>query len=146
MSISNLEVPNGYNLYANSLTLTEGINVGSNQIYWSSFSATTSGNFIGSCGEVATFPNARAVTNNQITIRSLRVLLSAPPGAGQSWTYTLYVNGSATPLSIIISGTATTATNTSNNVTLNPGDTFAVGLTSTGGATSGFSTICMNYF
>jgi hypothetical protein len=145
MSISNLTVPNDYNLFVNSLTVNDGVDVGSNQIYWNSYSANSSGDFIGPGTEVATYPNAQAVTNKQLTITALRVLLSAAPGIGQSWTFTLYVNGGPTPMSVTISDTSISATDTTALVVLNPGFTFAIGLTSTAGATSGFSTICMNY-
>lgn len=145
MSISNLLVPNDYNLFANSLTVRQSIDVRTNQIYWNSYSVLATGNFVGPSGEATTYPNAQAVTNNQISITSLRVLLTAAPGVGESWTFTLYVNGSPTLLTVTISGASISAVNSSTQINLNPGNTFAVGMTSTAGAVADFAAICLDY-
>jgi hypothetical protein len=146
MSISQLEVPNSYNLFANSLTLTEHIADGSKQIYWNSGSTIVSTSFIGPCNQVATYNNARAVTDNIITINKFRVLLASPAGAGQVWTFNLYVNNNPVLITASVAGnTATSATSTGNSVTLNPGDTFAINLISTPGAVSSFASICLDY-
>src|SRR5262249_4316855 len=62
-------------------------------------------------------------------IDNLYIFLSAAPGAGNSWDFTLYKNGSATGLTLNISGASPTSGNTAsgaNAVTIAAGDTISV--------------------
>jgi hypothetical protein len=144
MSISQLEVPNSFDLFVNSLTVTESVNVGSNQIFWNTGVVLANNTFIGPTGQVATLPAAQAVTDNPITIKKFRVLLSAAPGAGQIWTFNLYVNNTPT-LIANVSDTSISAVSTGSPVTLVAGNTFAISATSTPSAVAGFATFCLDY-
>lgn len=67
---------------------------------------------------------------------NLRVDLTVAPGAGQSRTFTLRVNGSDTALTVTISETNTSATDTTHSVAVSPGDTVSFTQTDTGSAAS----------
>lgn len=56
------------------------------------------------------------------TVSNLTVNLQTAPGAGKSWTYTLYVNGNPTALTCTISDANTTGSDTTHSVTVAPGD------------------------
>lgn len=66
------------------------------------------------------------------TFQNLVFQVTTPPGTGASWTMTLFQNGSPTALTCTISGTNTIASDTSHNITVTPGDTFGLNVTSTG--------------
>jgi hypothetical protein len=71
------------------------------------------------------------------TFRNLRALVQTAPGAGQSWTFKLYVNGADTLLSCTISDANTTGSDLSNAVAVTAGD--LVCWKSTGSATAAAS-------
>lgn len=56
------------------------------------------------------------------TLKNLYVHLSAAPGAGHSYTFKIYKNSAATDLSVTISDTDTTGSDTVNSVTTVDGD------------------------
>jgi hypothetical protein len=69
------------------------------------------------------------------TVKNLYLASSGAPGSGQTYTATLYKNGSSTALTAAISGgSATTANNTANSVTFNAGDTLQLRLVTSGSA------------
>lgn len=70
------------------------------------------------------------------TLDKLYVLLNGSPGASKSYTYTIYKNGSPTSLTCTVSGTNTTANDTSNSVTIAAGDRITVYVTPSGTPTA----------
>jgi hypothetical protein len=69
------------------------------------------------------------------TLARLRVKTTAP-GAGQSITYTVYKNGSATGLTVTIADAATTGENVANSVSYAAGDTISLELVTTAVSTA----------
>lgn len=57
-----------------------------------------------------------------VTLANLSVQLSAAPGGATARTFTLFVNGSSTGLTVTISGAATGATDVTHSVHMNSGD------------------------
>ncbi len=68
----------------------------------------------------------------QSTLRNLYVRLSAAPGAGKSWVFTVRKNGADTNLSVTISGTDTTGNDTSNSVDFSDDDYMTMQCTPSG--------------
>lgn len=66
------------------------------------------------------------------TIKNLVVTLIKAPGVGKTRTYEIYKNGIATGLSVTISGTNTTNSNTTVAFNVAPNDYITIGHTSTG--------------
>jgi len=66
----------------------------------------------------------------------LFVYMTSAPGTGQSYTFTLLHNGIASTLTAAVSGSATTASDTTHSVALSAGDTIAIEVNPTSGATS----------
>lgn len=96
--------------------------------YWyitSTFSATG----------VTTEANRQIPFPNTFTVGNLYVQVSTAPGVGTSWDFTVNKNGSATSLTVNISGTDTNATDSTHTVTFNAGDTIT--LSSTPNSTPG---------
>lgn len=62
----------------------------------------------------------------------LRVYLTTAPGAGKSYTFTLYVQGSDTPMSVTISGADTTGQDMGHAVALVPNDRISLKCTPSG--------------
>lgn len=61
------------------------------------------------------------------TFRNFKVKLSAAPGAGTSWTFTVMKNGSATSLQVVISGASDTeGLDSANEVSFAVGDRIAL--------------------
>lgn len=56
------------------------------------------------------------------TLKNLHILLSAAPGVGKSYVFTLRVNGAASSLTCTITGAATTGSDTTHQVTVAAGD------------------------
>lgn len=69
------------------------------------------------------------------TINNLYVQQQTAPGAGTTRTYTLRVNGADTALTCTVSGTGTTASDTTHSVSVSAGDSVCLGVTETGGPT-----------
>lgn len=66
------------------------------------------------------------------TFKSLWVKIDTAPGAGKSWKWTLYKNGSDTGLSVTISDTATSGYDLVNEVDVMPGDLLCWHVVGTG--------------
>lgn len=66
--------------------------------------------------------NVQQVMPTSGTLKNAILVLSLGPGTGTSYTATLFQNGSATSISMTISGSATSATDTSHTVSVSPGD------------------------
>lgn len=66
------------------------------------------------------------------TFRNLRVVTSAAPGVGKSWTVTLRVNGSSSALTVTISGTDTDEEDITHDVSVSAGDVIALQFTPSG--------------
>jgi hypothetical protein len=68
-------------------------------------------------------------------VRECYSAVNTAPGAGQSFTYTLFKNGSATAMTWTISGAGAFSGNTlSNNVTVQPDDSLDIRLVTSAGA------------
>lgn len=80
-------------------------------------------------------PTAQTTTiiNHAITVRNWHMRLATAPGSGVTRTWTLWKNGSSTALTIAVSGTNTTGSDTSNSVSFSAGDTAFVEEVVTGG-------------
>lgn len=66
------------------------------------------------------------------TLRNLRIKLPTAPGVGTSVTYTVFKNGSATAITVTISGTNVAATDSSNSIAVAAGDRIVTQMTKTG--------------
>ena len=60
------------------------------------------------------------------TLRALRVEVNTPPGAGQSYTFTIRKNGVNTPLTVTIAGTATVGADMLHEVPCAAGDRISL--------------------
>jgi len=69
-----------------------------------------------------TLADADIIVPTSGTFSNLYVSLSGTPGAGKSYVFELYKNSSATGLTVTISGTATTANDTTHTFTVTAGD------------------------
>ena len=70
------------------------------------------------------------------TLKNLRVYFPTAPGASKSWTFALMKNGSATSVTCTVAGTLTVCNDSSNTVSLNPGDLVSMRVTPSGTPTS----------
>lgn len=74
--------------------------------------------------------SARAITlSAAMTLSSLYVQIDTAPGGAASYTFTVYKNGIATALTAAISGTNTSATDSTDSVSFAAGDTISMGVT-----------------
>lgn len=71
-------------------------------------------------------------------VRGLQIKTNGSPGAGQSFTYTLMLNGSAVAITATMSDSATTASDTSNKVTVAAGDLLEIRCVTSGSAAARF--------
>lgn len=75
----------------------------------------------------------RAKITSPGVIKNLYVQLNAvAPGAGKSYTYTIMKNGVATALQVVISGTNTSGSNTTDSVTVAAGDNISMRIVPSG--------------
>jgi hypothetical protein len=65
---------------------------------------------------------------------NFRCVITSAPGGANSNTFTIYKNGAATPLSVVISGTSTMGSDNAHTLTVNAGDTVAIYNSRTGSA------------
>lgn len=70
------------------------------------------------------------------TLSRLFIKVQTAPGAGKSWAFTLYVNGSATALTLTIADAATTGSDITNSVSVSAGDRISLECVATGGTAS----------
>ena len=96
-------------------------------------------------GWSATESDMQIVVPTSGALSNLYNVVSAAPGSGKSWQYTLMVNGSATALQTTLSGTATTANNTANSVNVSAGDTISLRCVPSGTPTSSLPTFSMTF-
>ena len=66
------------------------------------------------------------------TFRQFCVSLSSAPGAGTSWTFTLYVDGVASALSVVIADAETTGSNVATDVAITAGQKITMLVTRSG--------------
>lgn len=79
------------------------------------------------------------------TLSKFSISLSAAPGVGNSYTFTIRKSGGNTSLTITISGTATTGSDTVDSASFSPGDTVSISCVPSGTPASAvvtFSTFC----
>ncbi len=74
----------------------------------------------------------KQVVSTAGTLKNLFVELSAGPGSGTSYTFTVMKNGAATSLAVPISNTATTGSDPANSIAVVAGDTIQLRSTYTG--------------
>jgi hypothetical protein len=99
--------------------------------------AANSTNYLGSSGSSATEANVRWVAARTFAYAKVVCSVAVAPGAGQSYTYTLMDNGSATSVTGAISGGATFGATFSGVYTMFTGHVFDVrAVTSSGAAVS----------
>lgn len=75
----------------------------------------------------ATESDRRTRTQMQ-TLANLYIVLAVAPGVGNSQTFTVYKNGSATALSVTISDAATSGNNTSDSIEYSDDDTLSLAI------------------
>ncbi len=66
------------------------------------------------------------------TLEQWRITLTNPPGAGNSWTFTLRVNEADTALAVTIADGATSGSDSTHKVVIKPGDRYDIRCTPTG--------------
>lgn len=95
----------------------------------------------GGSGPTNSFVNlSRAASPVDGTVRDLRVRLATAPGVGASRTFTFYVDGATTGVSVTISGTSTTASATGTLLTLLAGQSLHLVETTSGSPAASTST------
>lgn len=82
--------------------------------------------------EVFTPEEAYSVMPMPGTLKWLRVNVDIAPGAGKSWAWKIYKNGSDTGLTVTISNTDTTGSNLVDEVSVMPGDLVCLHIVGTG--------------
>lgn len=85
--------------------------------------ATTYATFSTTNGWTTTTSRATTPSPYSGQVSNLRVTLSAAPGAGRSWTFTLVINGSDSSLSVTIADSSTTGTS-AGPVSITAGDSL----------------------
>lgn len=70
------------------------------------------------------------------TIKDLNIVLDTAPGAGKSYTFTVFKNGSSTNLTLTISGADTSGNDSTNEIDLAAGDRVSIESDPTGTPTS----------
>jgi hypothetical protein len=143
MSISQLEVPNSFNLFANSITTNEVVTP-SNQIFWNSYESLFTPGYIGPGTEVVAFNNAAAITTTDITLTTLTAALSASPGIGNAWAFQLYVNNVPTALDVSVNDDNLITTNTFP-VFVPAFSLFAIAVLSAGTPNPAFGSVTISY-
>ena len=87
-------------------------------------------------GTSATQTDVRVFAAGRMRLRELRVESVPLPGVGQTYTITLYKNGSATALTVQLTNSVASTADTTNEVALEPGDNYSFQVVSSGGATA----------
>lgn len=116
---------------------------GKYELYFNSAGNLLSGSYLGDGSQYSTRTHGERLINNSGYLRNLYCDVETAPGVGNSWTFTVYVGATPTALSVTISGTATTGSNTSNTLTVDAFDKISLRVTSTGSPApaSGLATI-----
>jgi hypothetical protein len=128
-----------YVISGNLPTQTKDMNVSNSRVFTSSTPATVAAGatvYLGPNGLANPFSADSVWIAGRIGIvRECYSAVTAAPGAGQSFTYTLFKNGSATAMTWTISGAGAFSGNTSsNNVTVQPDDFLDIRLVTSAGA------------
>lgn len=92
--------------------------------------------YLGANGAQSTATASRWVASRTYSAVALTVASDAAPGASQTYTYTLYKNGSATSVTGTISGASSTSASTTSTFTASAGDTLSIQLVTSSGATA----------
>ena len=87
---------------------------------------------MGRCASTSTGPQAEAIIPSAGTIKKLRVELSAAPGAGKSYTFNLYKNGSAVGTLSAAIADAATSNEDSGSFSVSAGDRFGMQVVAVG--------------
>lgn len=90
--------------------------------------------YVGPAGHDATEGNAYVPVTHKGVFNHFRVITSASPGVGQTYTVTLRINGGDTSVTATVSGTGTTASDLAHYAHVNPGDLISVKVVSSAGA------------
>ncbi len=91
-------------------------------------------NYYGEPGVSVTEDNVVDIMPVARTLQNLRVYLNGSPGAGQSYTVTVRVNGADTAIGCVISDSATTGFDTTDTVTVAAGDRISIKVVTSGSA------------
>lgn len=77
--------------------------------------------------------------------KNLKVVLPTAPGSGKSVVFTLRKNGSNTGLTVTISNLATTATDSTNTVSVAPGDMLSLSMVGSGTPTTSAPNVILEF-
>lgn len=102
----------------------------------SQFSGTNYHSFVGDSWDNNLVNHGKIIFPTDGTLKKLYAQVSPAPGAGNSDNFTVYQNDGAIDLTLTISGTDTTGSNTSDTVDISAGDTIYLYTTETGSTTS----------
>jgi len=114
-----------------------------NQISFNSALAIVNGSYLGQSGIIGSYNGAASLTSDNITITKIGAHLSTDPLIG-SITFTLYVNGVATALSVTVSA-GNISNVSSGNIAIIAGSTYAIRCTVTGLATLSIAQASLSY-
>ena len=73
------------------------------------------------------------MVTERTVLKNLCARLDQVPGAAKAVTFTIYVNGVASALTLIIGAAATQGVDTTDSVVLNPGDFYSMYISETSG-------------
>ncbi len=88
---------------------------------------------------------ANGIVSSAGIINNLRVNLNGVPGASKQYEITLFVNGLASLLTILISDLATSGTDLFNNISVSAGDLIAIECKPTGTPNSVYLSYCFEF-
>lgn len=86
------------------------------------------------------------IRNMHVSLISQNGRINVPPGVGNSRTFTLYNNGIPQPLSVTISGTETSGSNTHDSVIVRPFDRISVRHSANGNPTPAIGLVSFEVF
>ncbi|MBC7076299.1 MAG: hypothetical protein H5T98_09600 [Syntrophomonadaceae bacterium] len=105
---------------------TLGVQYRSNIVAKSNGIAADKTEYLDSGASYAAIGDAEFAVSVPGTLKNMYANSSGAPGAGQSFAYTLFKNGAAQTLTCTISDPNTSANDTTNTVTVAPGDKIAI--------------------
>ncbi|RLE37238.1 hypothetical protein DRJ17_06990 [Candidatus Woesearchaeota archaeon] len=92
--------------------------------------------YIGLSGQATVEANAEYVVPFDCVARNMYVIAGSAPGTGESFTYTLRVNGASTDLSVVVSDSSRTNSDNADYITLSAGDRVCIQLVTSASASS----------
>lgn len=113
------------------------------QISFNSALTIISGSYIGQSGIISSYNGAASLTSENIVFTKIGGRLSTDPLIG-SVTFTLYVNGVATALNVVVGAGSTTGSNT-GSISVAAGSTYAIRCSVTGLATLSVAQVSLTY-